>query len=107
MSKGSWREFQEPDVTNRPEKPLSIKPKGARMVRVKRERSGKGGKTVTVVSGLELGATEARSLLKRFKASCGTGGTLKGELLELQGDQVGVVLQLLKSEGYSPKQSGG
>ena len=42
-----------------------------------------------------------------MKASCGSGGTIKGDLLELQGDQVKPILDFLKKEGYLPKQSGG
>ncbi len=107
MPKGSWREFQNSSETSELDRPVSIRAKIDRQVRVQKMKSGKGGKIVTVISGLELELNEARSLLKRLKGSCGTGGTVKGELLELQGDQVATVLDLLGEEGFRPKKSGG
>ena len=106
MPKGVWREFDDPSISkaNRTE---AIVGKAERNVRVQRTRVGKGGKTVTVIRGLGLNAEEARVFLKKLKASCGTGGTLKEEALELQGDQLTDVLELLKQEGYCPKKSGG
>ena len=106
MSKGSWREFDDPS-TSKPNGAKSIIEKAELNVRVQRTRGGKGGKTVTVISGLELNDGEAKSLLKILKARCGTGGTSKGHLLELQGDQIADVLELLRKEGYRPKKSGG
>jgi len=106
MPKGSWREFDGPS-TSKPNNSEEGVEKVLRNVRVQRTRVGKGGKTVTVISGLGLNAVEARDLLKMLKARCGTGGTLKEEDLELQGDQLAYVLELLKKEGYRPKHSGG
>ena len=106
MSKGSWREFEHDSMTKSAvQKP--IPKKSERMVRVQRIKGGKGGKVVTVISGLKLEEVEAKSLLKRLKAICGTGGTVKGDLLELQGDQVTSLIFLLEKEGYHPKKSGG
>ncbi len=106
MPKRSWREFDAPLTPNK-SKPELVVDKAEWNVRVQRTKGGKGGKTVTVVSGLALDVREAKFLLKRFKAHCGAGGTLKGQTFELQGDQVAVLIKLLKEEGYSPKQSGG
>ena len=106
MPKGSWREFDDPS-TSKPNRAKLIIEKAELNVRVQRTRGGKGGKTVTVISGLELHDGEARSLLKILKARCGTGGTLKGDLFELQGDQIADALELLRNEGYRPKKSGG
>ena len=106
MPKGGWREFDDPSTSKR-ERFKSRASKAECNVRVQKKRGGKGGKTVTVITGLELDEAQSRHLLKRFKASCGTGGTLKGVVLELQGDQVKAVLELLRKDGYSPKQSGG
>ncbi len=107
MPKGSWREFDNSQATIRPYKLPSKLNTEEQPVRVQRTRGGKGGKTVTVVSGLKIPDLEAKNLLKRLKAKCGTGGTFKGEFLELQGDQVEVLLELLQKEGYCPKRSGG
>ena len=106
MPKGSWREFDELS-TSRSDLPKKIVDKAKLNVRVQKTRGGKGGKTVTLISGLELDVAETRALLKRLKARCGAGGTVKGEFIELQGDQVVLLLKLLREEGYSPKKSGG
>jgi translation initiation factor 1 len=54
-----------------------------------------------------VGEAEARELLKKLKASCGTGGTLKDGQIELQGDQVAAALAALEQAGFRPKQAGG
>ncbi len=107
MPKGSWREFDSSGSKARPVKQESMTLKAQRPVRVQRTRGGKGGKTVTIISGLELQPSQSKLLLKRLKASCGTGGTLKEDCLELQGDQVDAVLEYLRNAGFAPKRSGG
>ena len=106
MPKGTWREFDDLSTRARPPKPLSVSDKAHQHIRVHKTRVGKGGKTVTVISGLELDRSDAGLLLKRLKARCGTGGAVKGNTLELQGDQVEVALAMLQLEGYRPKKSG-
>ena len=107
MSKGGWSEFIDPIKTIENDTPNSVPPKGKRQVRIERTRSGKKGKLVTVIKGLELNKLEAKKLLKNLKISCGTGGTLKGEFLELQGDQISKAQDFLFKEGFRPKQTGG
>ena len=70
-------------------------------------RGGKGGKTVTVIRGLELNQDGLTALLKKLKTRIGSGGTAKDGLIELQGDQVELALELLNKEGYGPKRAGG
>ncbi|QNI56604.1 translation initiation factor SUI1 family protein [Synechococcus sp. BIOS-E4-1] len=70
-------------------------------------RGGKGGKTVTVIRGLELNQEGLKALLKKLKTRIGSGGTAKDGLIELQGDQVEMALELLNKEGYRPKRAGG
>ncbi len=106
MPKGSWREFDESSMSRLPRPQLSSD-KSELNVLVQKTKGGKGGKTVTVIRGLNIDDEKAKHLLKRFKIICGTGGTLKGDIMELQGDQVSRVLELLKKEGYCPKRSGG
>jgi translation initiation factor 1 len=76
-------------------------------VRVQRTKAGKGGKTVTLITGIELAEAEALALLKRLKSGAGTGGTLRGGVIELQGDQVSVALAELEQQGFRPKRAGG
>ena len=107
MSKGGWSEFNDPIKTIGNDTQNSVTPKGNRQVRLERTRSGKKGKLVTVIKGLELNQVEAKKLLKNLKIVCGTGGTLKGDFLELQGDQLSKAQDFLFKEGFRPKKSGG
>ena len=50
---------------------------------------------------------EAKKILKNLKIACGTGGAVKGDFLELQGDQISKAQNFLLKEGFRPKQSGG
>jgi len=74
---------------------------------VSRSSSGRAGKTVTVVAGLEESEDRLAALAKLLKARCGAGGTVKSGVIEIQGDHVDTVLSLLSSEGFRPKKSGG
>jgi translation initiation factor 1 len=107
MSKGGWSEFNDPIKTIGNDTQNSVPAKGNRQVRLERTRSGKKGKLVTVITGLELNQGEAKKLLKKLKIACGTGGTVKGDFLELQGDQILKAQDFLVKEGFRPKQSGG
>ena len=76
-------------------------------VRVSRSSSGRAGKTVTLVAGLEENEESLGFLAKKLKARCGAGGTVKNGVIEIQGDHVETVLSVLSSEGYRAKKSGG
>jgi len=82
-------------------------PMGDGNVRVSRETGGRGGKTVTIVRGLALDAASVAVLGKRLKAACGTGGTVKDGVVEIQGDHVDRVIGLLHDGGHRVKRSGG
>lgn len=85
----------------------AVLPQGDGVARVRRETKGRGGKTVTTVSGLILGPDELKALAKRMKARCGCGGSLKDGVIEIQGDQVELLCQWLSDEGFKAKRSGG
>ncbi len=85
----------------------SINPMAVGPVRVGRQNKGRGGKTVTLVSGLPPDADALAALGKRLRSACGAGGTLKDGVLEVQGDHVQRVMALLQSEGWSVKRTGG
>ncbi len=107
MPKGSWKEFEDLSFQEANDCSGNLPIIADRSVRVQRIRGGKGGKTVTIIRGLSLNRLDAKKLLKKLKITCGTGGTLKAEDLELQGDQVQASIEVLRKEGFKPKQSGG
>ncbi len=77
------------------------------IVRVGRETKGRKGKGVTTVSGIPLPLDELKSLAKELKQKCGTGGTLKDGVIEIQGDHRDNLIELLKAKGWTVKRSGG
>jgi len=83
-------------------------PSGDGAVRVSRQSKGRGGKTVTLVRGLALDAGTLAALGKRLRSACGSGGTVKDGVLEVQGDHVERVIALLEAEGIANvKRAGG
>ena len=76
---------------------------------VRREKSGRGGKTVTTVAGFpaRINAPMRASLLKRMKTKLGTGGTWDGDCMELQGDKRQEVVSWLSALGFKPILAGG
>ena len=77
------------------------------VVRVSRESKGRGGKTVTLVRGLALDESALAALGKHLRSACGSGGTVKDGVLEVQGDHAERVITLLQAEGFVVKRSGG
>ncbi len=80
---------------------------GDGIARVTREKQGRGGKTVTVVRGLQMEAVALAALGKRLRNACGAGGTAKDGVLEVQGDHAERVTALLLAEGHKAKRAGG
>jgi len=72
-----------------------------------RESGGRGGKAVTLVKNLVLSTEELKSLAKRLKQECGTGGTIKNGVIEIQGEQRERIAAVLKNLGYRVKIAGG
>ena len=77
------------------------------IVRVSRETQGRAGKGVTVIRGLALEPAALAELGKRLKASCGTGGTVKDGVVELQGDHRDAAVESLLKQGWTVKRAGG
>lgn len=82
------------------------KPVGDGNVRVQRESKGRGGKTVTLVRGLPLDADALAALGKQLRSACGSGGTVKEGVIEIQGDHCDKVMEALHKQGYKPKRMG-
>lgn len=75
---------------------------------VRRLKSGKGGKTVTEISGF-VGVSDAQlqDLAKQLKRTCGVGGTVRERVVEIQGDQREKLASLLEERGYRVVLAGG
>ena len=81
--------------------------RGDGIVRVSRETQGRGGKAVTVVRGVAGDAAALAALGKRLRTACGSGGTVKDGVLEVQGDHRDRVVGCLTRAGYTVKRAGG
>lgn len=77
------------------------------IIRVGRETKGRNGKGVTTISGFDMNADELKTMAKKLKQVCGTGGTAKDGKIEIQGDQRDKILSYLKEQGYNAKRAGG
>ena len=82
-------------------------PRGDGIVRVRREVKGRRGKTVTTLSGVPLDPEALRALAGELKRRCGTGGSAKDGIIEIQGDHRDVLIAELESRGYEVKRAGG
>jgi translation initiation factor 1 len=82
-------------------------PAGDGVARVRRESKGRGGKTVTTVTGVPLPMDDLKVLATELKRRCGTGGALKDGVIEIQGDHVELLLGELTRRGFKAKKSGG
>ncbi len=82
-------------------------PVGDGVVRVSKSTKGRKGKGVTVISGLPVSLAELKELGKELKRKCGTGGTVKDNCIEIQGDQVDLLVKELRDRGWDAKRSGG
>lgn len=83
------------------------KPQGDGRVRVSRETKGRKGKGVSLIAGLPLDEHELKALAKELKQRCGTGGTVKKGVIEIQGDHRDTLVEELVKRGYAAKKSGG
>ena len=93
-------------VARRGAQPASATPAAAR-VRVGREVAGRGGKGVTVVSGLTLDTVQLENLAARLKRMCGAGGAVKNGRIEIQGEHRDRLVAELCRLGFEAKRAGG
>jgi translation initiation factor 1 len=82
-------------------------PAGDGVVRVRREVKGRRGKPVTTIAGVPLGGGELRELAGELKRRCGSGGSAKDGVIEIQGDHRDAVIPLLEARGWTVKRAGG
>jgi len=74
---------------------------------VRRETKGRKGKGVVTISGLALKSNELKKLASKLKKTCGSGGSVVGETIEVQGDKRELIKQVLEKEGFKVKFIGG
>lgn len=76
-------------------------------VRIMRDRKRRAGKTVTLITGVPGSADELAALAQQLKKLCGSGGTLKDDIIEIQGDHCDKIQAKLTELGYKVKRAGG
>lgn len=91
--------------------PSASLPPAQQNLKIMRDKKGRKGKTVTVITGLVLTEADLNTLAKTLKTLCGAGGTVKqeedGQIIEIQGDHRHKVADKLQSLGYKVKLAGG
>ncbi|MEA5536121.1 translation initiation factor [Crocosphaera sp. XPORK-15E] len=102
-----YQEFGHASNSEALERPVHDLPPQQQNIRVQSTRSGRKGKTVTVITGFQHSPETLNKLLKQLKNQCGSGGTLKDDTLEIQGDHRQKLVQVLGDLGYKVKISGG
>ena len=87
--------------------PQNSLPSQQQTVYLHRESKGRGGKAVTLVKNLILSDTDMKALGKKLKAICGSGGTVKDGIIEIQGEHREKIAEALGNLGYKVKIAGG
>jgi translation initiation factor 1 len=104
MPKVVYQEFGDREPES---EPIPDLPPQQHNLKIQASRKGKGGKTVTVISGFQVSPATLQNLTKQIKNQCGTGGTVKDGQIEIQGDRRPQILEILTAIGYKAKISGG
>ncbi|MEO6860818.1 MAG: translation initiation factor [Microcoleus sp.] len=102
-----YSEFGNTDNSAALERGVAEVPPNQQNLKVEASRKGRGGKTVTVISGFQGKPEILADLAKQLKAQCGTGGTVKDNEIEIQGEHRQKLAEILKKLGYKAKISGG
>lgn len=89
------------------EKPKKERPKGDGIVRIQRQTSGRKGKGVCIISGLDLEDSALKLLAAELKKRSGVGGSVKNGTIEIQGDNREILKQTLEQKGFIVKLAGG
>ena len=84
-----------------------VTPQTGGVVRVSLQTKGRGGKSVTLIKGLPLDVLALAALARQLRAACGSGGTVKDGVVEVQGDHVATVTAALQKHSYNVKRAGG
>ncbi len=87
--------------------PKTPAPNGDGIVRLRRETKGRKGAGVTLIDGLPLVDAELKTLAKKIKQHCSSGGAIKTGIIEIQGDHRTAIKSLLEQKGFTVKLAGG
>ena len=100
---------EEGDLRKKEEKNTSINalPPQQQTAYLHRESKGRGGKAVTLIKGLALSEGDLSALAKKLKQACGSGGTVKDGVIEIQGEHREKIADVLRQQGYKVKIAGG
>jgi translation initiation factor 1 len=94
--------------TRRPSAPQGLAlPPSQQTAFIHRASKGRGGKVVTLVKHLHLSPADQKTLTKHLKQTCGSGGTIKDGVIEIQGDHREAIAVALQQLGYKTKMAGG
>lgn len=88
-------------------KAVTERPKGDGIVRIQRQTSGRKGKGVCLITGIDLDDLELTKLAAELKKKCGCGGAVKEGVIEIQGDKRDLIKSLLEAKGLKVKLAGG
>ena len=102
-----YQEFGNVDNSQAMARGVTDLPPNKQDLRIQATRSGRKGKTVTIITGFQHKPETLNQLLKKLKSQCGTGGTVKESSLEIQGDHKEKLLEILTKMSYKAKISGG
>ena len=100
MGKKNWIEFDNQEKKSEETAKLNTFNKRSK-INISKQKKGKKGKTTTLIKGLGINnKIVVKELLKKLKVFCGTGGTLIGKDIQLQGDMVNKTIDFLRNEGF-------
>ena len=88
-------------------KAVTERPKGDGIVRIQRQTSGRKGKGVCLITGIDQDDAELTKLAAELKKKCGCGGAVKDGVIEIQGDKRDLIKSLLEAKGMKVKLAGG
>ena len=103
----AYQEFGSPDNSDALKKAVPDLPPDRQDLRIQATRSGRKGKTVTIITGFQHKPETLSKLLKQLKSKCGAGGTAKDNSIEIQGERKQQLLEIVTKLGYKAKISGG
>ncbi|MCG1031727.1 stress response translation initiation inhibitor YciH [Bacillus amyloliquefaciens] len=88
-------------------KEIAERPKGDGIVRIQRQTSGRKGKGVSLITGIDADDATLAQIAAELKKKCGCGGSVKDGIIEIQGDKRDLIKSLLEAKGMKVKLAGG